>query len=91
MDISKIPVGQNPPSDVNAIIEIPQGGVPIKYELDKASGTLFVEPSRAGRWSGCRASLATSARTRSKTADPKGESTGDESVQGDSEVGPENL
>ena len=43
MDISKIPIGQNPPFDVNAIIEIPQGGVPIKYELDKASGTLFVD------------------------------------------------
>jgi inorganic pyrophosphatase len=43
MDISKIPVGQNPPLDINAIIEIPQGSLPIKYELDKASGTLFVD------------------------------------------------
>jgi inorganic pyrophosphatase len=43
MDISKIPIGQNPPFDLNAIIEIPQGGLPIKYELDKASGTLFVD------------------------------------------------
>jgi inorganic pyrophosphatase len=43
MDISKIPVGLNPPHDLNAIIEIPQGGLPIKYELDKASGTLFVD------------------------------------------------
>jgi len=43
MDISKIPTGQNPPDDVNAIIEIPQGGLPIKYEMDKDSGALFVD------------------------------------------------
>jgi hypothetical protein len=35
-------------------------------------------PYRAGRSSGCRAIGATSARTRSKTTDPNGESTGDE-------------
>src|SRR3982751_5259068 len=43
MDLSKIPVGQNPPYDVHAIIEIPQGGHPEKYELDKASGAIFVD------------------------------------------------
>ena len=43
MDLSKIPVGVNAPYDVNAIIEIPQGGVPVKYEIDKASGALFVD------------------------------------------------
>jgi len=43
MDVSKIPVGVNPPYDVNAIIEIPQGGEPVKYELDKESGALFVD------------------------------------------------
>ncbi len=43
MDISQIPVGENPPQDVNAIIEIPMGGVPVKYELDKNSGALFVD------------------------------------------------
>jgi inorganic pyrophosphatase len=37
MDLSKIPVGVNPPYDVNAIIEIPQGGEPVKYEIDKDS------------------------------------------------------
>ena len=40
MDISKIPIGENPPHDVNVIIEIPQGGAPVKYEMDKASGAL---------------------------------------------------
>lgn len=43
MDISKIPVGKNPPWDVNAVIEIPQGGQPVKYELDKDSGALYVD------------------------------------------------
>jgi inorganic pyrophosphatase len=43
MDLSKIPIGDNPPYEVNAIIEIPQGGEPVKYEMDKASGALFVD------------------------------------------------
>ena len=43
MDISKIPVGRNPPWDINAIIEIPLGGEPVKYELDKESGAMFVD------------------------------------------------
>ena len=43
MDLSKIPTGENPPYDVNAIIEIPQGGEPVKYELDKESGAIFVD------------------------------------------------
>jgi len=43
MDISKIPAGISPPIDVNAVIEIPQGGIPVKYELDKASGAMFVD------------------------------------------------
>lgn len=43
MDIRQIPVGENPPKDVNAVIEIPLGGVPVKYEIDKNSGALFVD------------------------------------------------
>jgi inorganic pyrophosphatase len=43
MRIDMIPIGENPPADVNVIIEVPVGGEPIKYELDKASGTLFVD------------------------------------------------
>src|SRR5580658_8641165 len=42
MDLTKIPPGRNPPSEINVLIEIPQGGVPVKYELDKVSGALFV-------------------------------------------------
>src|SRR5215470_10229955 len=43
MDIHKIPAGRNPPTDVNVVIEIPQGGVPVKYELDKDTGAIFVD------------------------------------------------
>mgnify|MGYP006274515987 FL=1 len=43
MDISKISLGQNPPDDINVIIEVPLGGEPIKYEIDKASGAMFVD------------------------------------------------
>lgn len=43
MDISKIPIGKNPPWDLNVIIEVPLGGEPVKYELDKESGAMFVD------------------------------------------------
>jgi inorganic pyrophosphatase len=43
MRIEAIPAGTNPPEDINVIIEVPVGGEPIKYEMDKASGTLFVD------------------------------------------------
>ena len=43
MRIDAIPTGNNPPDDINVIIEVPVGGEPIKYEMDKASGTLFVD------------------------------------------------
>lgn len=45
MDISKIPAGKNPPSDINVVIEIPGGfgGEPVKYEVDKDSGAVFVD------------------------------------------------
>jgi len=43
MRIEAISIGKNPPEDVNVIIEVPVGGEPIKYELDKDAGTLFVD------------------------------------------------
>ena len=43
MLIQNVPIGKNPPEEVNCIIEVPIGGEPIKYEMDKASGTLFVD------------------------------------------------
>ncbi len=43
MRIEAIPIGKNPPYDVNVLVECPIGGQPIKYELDKKSGTLVVD------------------------------------------------
>lgn len=43
MDLSKISSGNNPPDDINVLIEVPLGGEPIKYEIDKASGAMFVD------------------------------------------------
>ncbi len=43
MDLSKIPVGRNPPWELNVIIEVPLGGEPVKYEMDKDSGAMFVD------------------------------------------------
>lgn len=43
MRLDKIPTGNTPPEDINVVIEVPVGGEPIKYELDKASGALFVD------------------------------------------------
>jgi inorganic pyrophosphatase len=43
MNLDAIPIGSNPPHEINVIVEVPLGGEPIKYEVDKASGALFVD------------------------------------------------
>ncbi len=43
MRIEAISIGDNPPEDVNVIVEVPVGGEPIKYEMDKDAGTMFVD------------------------------------------------
>lgn len=43
MGISKIGVGINPPEIINVVIEIPAQSEPVKYEVDKATGALFVD------------------------------------------------
>ena len=43
MRIDAITPGTNPPDDINVIIEVPVGGEPIKYEMDKDAGTLVVD------------------------------------------------
>ena len=43
MRIEAIPIGLDPPREVNVLVEVPVGGEPIKYEMDKASGTLMVD------------------------------------------------
>ena len=43
MRLDAISIGKNPPFEVNVVIEVPIGGEPIKYELDKAAGALIVD------------------------------------------------
>jgi inorganic pyrophosphatase len=43
MDLTRITSGRAPPYDLHAIIENPVGGVPVKYELDKETGAMFVD------------------------------------------------
>ena len=43
MRLEAVKIGKNPPEDVNVVIEVPIGGEPIKYEMDKESGALVVD------------------------------------------------
>jgi len=43
MNIAAVSVGADPPHEVNVIVEVPVGGEPIKYEMDKNAGTLVVD------------------------------------------------
>jgi inorganic pyrophosphatase len=43
MKLDAISTGRNPPHEVNVLVEVPVGGEPIKYEMDKAAGTLVVD------------------------------------------------
>jgi len=42
MDVTQLEIGRDPPHDINVVIEIPQGSQ-VKYEVDKASGAIFVD------------------------------------------------
>jgi len=43
VNLNEISIGPNAPDEVNVVIEVPIGGEPIKYEMDKASGALMVD------------------------------------------------
>jgi inorganic pyrophosphatase len=43
MNFDAVPIGKNPPHEVNVVIEVPIGGEPIKYEMDKTIGALVVD------------------------------------------------
>lgn len=43
MALNNVGPGKSLPDDVNVIIEIPRYGDPIKYEVDKESGAMFVD------------------------------------------------
>jgi len=43
MNLEAISIGRDPPREVNVVIEVPIGGEPIKYEMDKKAGALVVD------------------------------------------------
>ncbi len=43
MNLDRVTTGRDVPNDFNVIIEIPMNADPIKYEVDKATGALFVD------------------------------------------------
>ncbi|MBN9673429.1 inorganic diphosphatase [Roseibium aggregatum] len=43
MRIDAVPIGNNPPEDINVIVEVSVGGEPIKYEMDKEAGAMYVD------------------------------------------------
>lgn len=43
MSLNHVAAGRNVPDEINVVIEIPANGDPVKYEVDKESGTLFVD------------------------------------------------
>jgi len=43
MSLNLVKSGKNLPDDINVIIEIPSNSEPVKYEVDKESGALFVD------------------------------------------------
>ncbi len=43
MNLDRVDSGSDVPNDVNVVIEIPMNGDPVKYELDKATGALFID------------------------------------------------
>ncbi|QIL85797.1 inorganic diphosphatase [Vibrio sp. HDW18] len=43
MSLNNVPAGQSLPNDIYVVIEIPANADPIKYEVDKQSGAVFVD------------------------------------------------
>ena len=43
MGLDQVNSGRNPPEEINVIIEIPKDSEPVKYEVDKESGAIFVD------------------------------------------------
>ena len=43
MSLDRVAPGKNLPEDFNVVIEIPQNADPVKYEVDKESGAVFVD------------------------------------------------
>ena len=43
MGLDLVSAGREVPNEINVVIEIPKDAEPVKYEVDKASGAIFVD------------------------------------------------
>src|SRR5258706_2789251 len=43
MSLDRVPAGRDLPNDFNVVIEIPMNADPVKYEVDKDTGAVFVD------------------------------------------------
>lgn len=43
MNLDRVDTGANPPNEINVVVEIPAHSDPVKYELDKETGAMFVD------------------------------------------------
>ncbi|MCW8847311.1 MAG: inorganic diphosphatase, partial [Sedimenticola sp.] len=43
MNLDRVSSGSDVPNEINVIIEIPAQSDPVKYELDKETGAMFVD------------------------------------------------
>jgi inorganic pyrophosphatase len=43
MNLDRVSSGRNVPNEINVVIEIPSHSDPVKYELDKETGAMFVD------------------------------------------------
>jgi inorganic pyrophosphatase len=43
MSLKNVPAGKDLPNDINVVIEIPANSPPVKYEVDKDTGAVFVD------------------------------------------------
>ena len=43
MNLVRVDAGRDLPNEINVIIEIPMNADPVKYEVDKESGAIFVD------------------------------------------------
>ena len=73
MSLLNVPAGKDLPEDIYVVIEIPANADPIKYEVDKESGALFVDrfmstamfyPCNYGLWTVTRLTYWSRLRTR---------------------------
>jgi inorganic pyrophosphatase len=47
MGLDLVPTGRDVPNEINVVIEIPKDAEPVKYEVDKATGAIFVDRMRS--------------------------------------------